>query len=240
MTDNPFADQQPEVKFDDLVGEDKRYKDKDAAAKALVEKDKFIEQLKREAAEARDAAIKAGHEQEFLKRLEEVTRKSAEPQNPPVERREEPAVTVKPEDVEKIIEEREAKKEAQANLDGVVSRLQELFGNDWRSRVQTKAKELGVSTQFLTDVATKSPKSFYATMGISDDTPAVAGDAFAPPKGNVNPVAVPQSGKKDWNYFKKLRQEKGEAVYFSIPVQQEIWKLVREAEARGEDFYKSR
>lgn len=236
--DNPFdGATTPEVKFDDLVGEDKRYKTNDDVAHAIVEKDLFIERLKQEAAEAREAAVKAANQDEFLKRLEEVTRKSPEPQNPPEVRRDEPAVTVTPEDIEKVIEEREAKKAAETNLNGVVSKLQELFGNDWRSRVQSKAKELGVSTQFLTDVATKSPKAFYTTMGISETTSsAPAGDAFAPPRSSVNPSAPPTSGKKDMNYWHQQRKEKGEAWYFSLPVQNEIWKAAKEAQKRGEPF----
>lgn len=241
---NPFdGETKPAVKFEDLVGEDKRYKTNDDFANALVEKDLFIEQLKRENAEARDAAVKAANQEEFLKRLEEVTqRKSLDPKDPPTERKDEPTVTgVKIEDVEKMLEEREAKKAAEANLNSVVSKLQELFGDDWRSRVQSKAKELGVGTQFLTDIATKTPQAFYRLLGVDEAPTAPAADVFAPPRSNVNTSApLPQGGKKDYQYFSRMRAEKGEAWYFSLPVQQEIWKAAKDAEKRGEQFLPTR
>ena len=224
-----------QASFDDLVGEDKKYKTQDDAAKALIEKDSFIEQLKRENAEAREALSKRINEEEFLKKLQEVTSRSPDNEEPPViagtEQQENPLT---PEKVEQIVAEREAKKKREANLAAVTDRLQEVYGDNYRSRVQSQAKVLGVGTNYLTSVAADSPEAFYRLMEL-DGRGSVRSDS-TPPRSVVNPTVSGNSNKKDYSYYQKLRQEKGDSWYFSIPVQQEIWKAAKDAELRGEQF----
>jgi hypothetical protein len=239
--DNPFegtvTPAPASVKFDDLVGEGKKYKTTDDAAIAIMEKDHFIEQLKRENAEMREASSKRMNEEEFLAKLAQATApKTPEPQDPPVERRvEQVASAVTPEDIDKIIDQREAKRSREQNLNSVVDRLQELYGDEFKSRVQSQAKELGVGTTFLTNIASENPQAFYRLMGI--EAPKRQDTFSPPPPTRVNTANQTQpSGKKDYGHFQKLRSEKGDGWYFSIPVQQEIWQAAKEAEKRGERF----
>jgi hypothetical protein len=224
------------AKYEDLVGDDKRYKTNDDAAKALVEKDLYIKRLEAENAEARAAAVKRNNEDEFLKKLEEVTlrTKSPEQQDPPV-RRDEPAqAAITPESIDKLLDDREAERTRKANLATVTNRLTELYGDDYRSRVQSPAKALGVGTDFLTEAAAKNPQAFYRLMGLDQ---AKRDEFTPPPRSSMNTSATPSTaGKKDYAYYNRLRAEKGEGWYFSLPVQQEIWRNAREAEARGEKF----
>lgn len=224
------------AKYEDLVGEGKKYKTQDDAATALMEKDRYIKQLERENAEAREAALKRINEEEFLAKLEAIARpQSPNEQDNPVERRDEPDKSaITPETVERILEERDAKKLREANINAVTAKLQDVYGDDYRSRVQSQAKALGVGTDFLTDVATKNPQAFYKLMGMDQ---AKREDPFSPPpRTSVIASTAPQTGKKDYNYFRKLRAEKGDGWYFSLPVQQEIWRAAKEAESRGESF----
>lgn len=225
----------PDVKYDDLVGEGKKYKTNDDAAKALAHKDQYIKRLEQENAEAREAAASRMNEEDFLKKLEEVTRKSPEPREQPVVQRDEPEKSaVTPEDIERILETREAKRQREANLSSVTTKLQETFGDEYKSRVQSQAKALGVDTSFLTDVAAKNPTAFYKLMGLDSQTRRE--DTFAPPATRVTTVLPSHSGVKDYNYFRKLRQEKGEGWYFSMPVQQDIWRAQQECSKRGIPF----
>lgn len=240
--DDLFATNEPVVDpthdyLTDLVGEDRKYKTPQELAKAAVHKDQFIDQLKRETAELREALNKRINEEEFLRKLEQVSRpKSPDQQDPPVERRDEPAkASLTVEDVDRIIAEREAAARANANLKQVEERLRQVFGDDYRARVQSQAKSMEVGTDFLTDVAKKNPQAFYRLMGLDGNTQKA--DAFSPPpRPSMSTPSGTQSGKKDYNYYKKLRDEKGDSWYFSIPVQQEIWKTAKEYEARGEKF----
>lgn len=225
--------------FEVLVGEGKKYVDQNALAKAAVHKDQFIEQLQRENAEMRETIQKRSNEEEFLSKLEKIAQpKSPEPQNPPVERRDAPAQSALSEsDIERIIEEREAKKTRDANLKTALSKLQEVYGDNYKSRVQSQAQQLGVGTDFLTDVAAKNPQAFFRLLGL--EQPRVRSeDIFsAPPKTQVNSTTAPSvSNRKDYNYYKRMRDEKGDGWYFSQQVQQEIWRAAQEAEKNGVPF----
>jgi hypothetical protein len=226
-----------EQKFEDLVGEGKKYKDQDAVAKALMEKDRFIEQLKQETAEARRVIKQNENEKSFLERLEAASLQPPKPQDPPVKPQGSEdghrSSGMSPEDVEKLIEQREAKRQREANLNESVAKLRETFGDNYKSRVQTQAKALGVGTDFLTDIAATNPQAFYRLMEMDKREER---DAFAPPPRSTTAPLSENSGRKDWEYFRKLRQEKGESWYFSVPVQQEIWRLAQEAAKRGESF----
>lgn len=229
------SEQITEVKFEELVGEGKRYRDPDAVAKAVAEKDRFIEQLKREAAEARQSAVQANealakrqNEAEFLDRMERLARgNSLEPQNPS----EAPGVAptaVTPEDIEKIIEEREAKRTREANLSMALSKLQETFGDDYKRHVQKQALALGMTTAQLTDMAGSSPQAFLRLVGAEGQRQTNQNDVFSPPpRTQVITQSAQQGQVKDYRYFSKLRQEKGEGWYFSLPVQKEVWEQAK-------------
>jgi hypothetical protein len=219
-----------EVKFEDLVGEGKKYKDPEAAAKAIVEKDRFIERLKQEAAEAREAAQKRINEEEFLTKLEALSRgKSPDAGNqPPADGTQTAAVT--PEAVEEIINKREAARKRQANIEAVTSKLQETFGDDYKRHVQKQAQALGTTTAELTELAAKSPQAFLRLVGA--EQAQRSDDAFSPPpRSSLSPP--PSSGTtKNYSYYQRQRVEKGEGWYFSLPVQKEIWE---QAKALGGD-----
>lgn len=231
----------PEVTptLDQLVGEGRKYKDPDAVAKALMEKDNFIEQLKRENAEAREALSKRTREEEFLDRLATATRPqvSVPTQDPPAPPEAKSALT--PDVVEEIIERRELEKARKDNLDAVMSTLQGKFGDNYVTQVQTQARDLGYTTAELTAIAAQNPKAFYRLLGIEATArPSGSPPAFSPPpRTSVNTSAdMATPSKKDYAYYRKMRDEKGDRWYFSIPVQQEIWEASKEALARGEKF----
>lgn len=222
----------PTIKFEDLVGEGKKYRDQDAVAHAIAEKDRFIERLKQENAEAREAAQKRANEEEFLTRMETLSRgKSPETRDPPsTEGTQTTAIT--PETIEQMLEAREAKKARETNLSTSLQKLQETFGDDYKRHVQKQAQSLNTTTAELTELASKSPAAFLRLMGIGEQTKA---DAFsAPPRSSmtVQPGTV-NSNTKDYAYYAKQRLEKGEGWYFSLPVQKEIWE---QAKALGPAF----
>src|ERR1700744_3929546 len=108
-----------QVTFDTLVGDGKRYKDPDAAAKALVEKDRFIEQLKQEKAEAlRDLQARqpvVDRSAEILQKIEEIAKRPAttiEDTTPP----ERDGKNLTEDDIVRVLAKREQEARATANL----------------------------------------------------------------------------------------------------------------------------
>lgn len=233
MTNEPLGE--TETKFEELVGEGKRYRDPDAAAKAIVEKDSFIEQLKREAAEMRTSLQKREQEAAFLDRLEALSRaKSPELGNPPPEDGTPNATAVTPEVVEQVIVAREAKKLAQTNLDTTVRKLQEVYGDDYKRHVAATARQIGMSTSDLTELASRSPEAFFRTVGLGQ---VQKKDAFdAPPRSAVSLSPNSRGEVKNYAYYAKIRAEKGEAAYFQPSVQNEMWSNLKTL--GEEEFYK--
>jgi hypothetical protein len=226
---------QAEVKFEDFVGEGKKYRDPDAVAKAILAKDQFIEALKRENAEMRQTVSERTNMEEFLERLEAAKTPSS-PSTPVTTPREQDGkeAAVTPEAVLKLIEEREAKKQVDANLNEVTKQLKVAFGANWKQEVQKKAEQLGTDTKWLTSVAAKSPQAVFKLLGVEQ----VQGnrETFTPPPRSSVSGAPPVSRtSKDYDYWNAQRQSKGEAWYFSIPVQQERMKALKEM---GDAFYR--
>ncbi len=141
---------------------------------------------------------------------------------------------VKPEDVVAMIEEREATKKREANLGAVTQRLQATYGSDWKYKVSDLARQLGVGTQYLTNLAADSPQLFFNAIGIKEQQPVLD---RAPPRSAIATPVIPSSGAKDYAYWQAQRKEKGDHWYFSTSVQQQVWKEVK---SLGEDNFYAR
>jgi hypothetical protein len=213
-------------KFEDLVGEGKKYKDQEAAAKAIHEKDRFIERLLEEKREVEAALAKRNNEEEFLARLETIARPQPTPAPATTPEPEGKGAALTPEAIDEIVAkrlaEREAKSRAEQNLALVSEKLQGQYGASWKAQVQHQAQSLGVDTEYMTQIAAQNPQAFFRLMGV-DQQPKI--EPMAPPRSQFSPA--PSGGQKDYQYYKRLREEKGEAWYFSKPVQREIWERMK-------------
>lgn len=224
-----------------LVGEGKKYQTVEALAKSRVDADNYIEQLKRENAEART---------ELAARLsvEEALRKAQNERNtevPPKVATENttPSATPAPTDKEFVNRIREVtqqlnqEQQAAANVNQVASKLVEIYGTQEKANevVRQKAVELGVSTEFLQSTAAQSPKAFFQTVGLVDVAPTATPGKT--PTG-VNPAVLanntagsPKQGTYD--YYEAIRASNPK-LYFSPKIQNEMMK---QALAQGDSFY---
>jgi hypothetical protein len=216
----------------ELVGEGKKYKDNETLAKAAVHKDAFIEQLKRENAETRRALSERINMEQFLDKIEAARKTTPSEPGTPLVEQDGSKSAVTSEDIEALLERRETDRARKANLVAVEDKLKGTLGPDYKRRVQEKALALKVDTTWLTDVAARNPDAFYELMGLNQTTEQSG--YTPPPRSSVTAPSV--SNQKNYAYYNKMRQEKGEGWYFSVPVQQERWKALQEL---GEDaFYK--
>lgn len=226
------ADQAP--KFEDLVGEGKKYVDPDAAAKAIIEKDNFIEQLKRETAALREEmAIKtpiADRSQEILDRLEALKNNpgTVEPATSQLERSEVKGLSL--EDVEKVIAQREARAQADRNINSVKVKLQEQFGDNYGNALKQLAEKNGLSPKDLDDLAARSPQLVLNLVGSTKtEKPFVPPASSVQPNSKFEPTAGGHKPRSWWNEL-KARDRK---LYLS---QEMGMRQYKDAMALGEAF----
>lgn len=217
--------------YEDLVGEGKRYKDNAALAKAIAEKDRFIERLKSESQEARDAVLRQEEElNTFRNQTELLTRIEAKLRQLPDSDRDTPDTrnelndtpNLTRDDVLSLLQTREQEKTKEQNARQVEATLSQEFGADWRDRVRTFAKELNVSTQYLTAIAQDSPTAFYRLIGVTPNKDARPPVSPAPPRSTVSSPPA-QTGARTYEFYQQQRKEKGDTWYFSSSVQRQLW-----------------
>lgn len=218
-----------------LVGEGKKYASVDELAKAYMNADRFINQLKTESTQLREELTTRLTVEEQLKALREREPVAPIENKQPLESR--PAIN---EDdlVDRIREvtakEREREQREQ-NLGQVISKLEEVFGGTEKANqvIRLKAQELGVTVDFLKDAAMKSPTGFFRLVGVEAETRGVP----TSPKSDVNTAALqnkPQSSKPGtWGYYEALRRE-NPRLYLSPKIQNQI---MQDRAEKGESFY---
>ena len=169
--------------LESLVGEDKKYKTAEELAKAYQHLDTFAENLKREQAEAREELGKRLTVEEQIAALANQ-RRTEQPSAAPAPQATTPPETAKPftdEDlgnrIREVMNRDNAEQRAATNAQAVVDRLTTTFGTEAKANefVNAKAKELGVSVNFLLDTAKTSPTGFYKLVDIqAEATPNTA------------------------------------------------------------------
>jgi hypothetical protein len=218
------ADDQASNPLDALVGEGKKYATVEDLAKSRVAADEHITRIERENAEYREG-------------IERNIREQQSRQNTPpaqVQDLNVPAQRAPQEDLAERIREvtrqdREAA-ETTSNVTEVTDRLTSTFGGAEAANaaVKAKAQELGVSVQFLQDVASKSPKAFYKQMDL-DAQPRQA----PAPHSNVNTGALhnqsagTQAKAGTYAYYQDIRRTNPK-LYSTPKVQLEMHKQALE------------
>lgn len=229
MTDIFSDEQAPEVKFDDLVGEGKKYRDPDALAKKTVHADQHISNLESELAELRQELATRTTIEDMMDKLN---------QRQPTR---EPLDTTQPEpgkdqvdltsEVQRLLAAEKEKDRREANISKTRAGLRERFGADYNNRLTQIADELSVSKDFLTQMAASSPEGFMKlvdSVAKPDDNRPVT-----PPKGSIDPFKIASPGTKNKAYYDKIRKEDPN-LYFSRRVQNEMHA---EAVKQGASFY---
>lgn len=236
MTDLFDNDQTVEVTFDALVGEGKKFKSADDLAKSKLEADRFIEQLKKEADEAR-TELRSRLSLEELS--EQLLSRAAQPNpTPPVEasrRQDDPAPTPQPnlqEEVKKLLAEEKSRASRENNISQTRAALKERFGGDYNATLRQITEELGVSDKFLSDMAATAPAAFLKLVD-SVQAPDVNRPTSPPQSGVDTSKQFNQQLSKNNAYYQKMRKEDPK-LYFSKRIQTE---LHNEAMRQGQKFF---
>jgi hypothetical protein len=229
MTDL-FSGEAPEVRFEDLVGEGKKFRDPDAVAKKVIHADQHIERLEREQAELRAELAARQTVEDMLNKLQKPA-----PSEVPVTPRQEPGAKEEVNlsaEVQRLLQEERAKESRQKNIEAARKGLKDRFGPDYNQRLEKIAEEMSISKDFLTSIASTSPDGFFKLI----DSVAKPDDnrPTTPPTPSHDPLKMQQGvGRKNNAYYQNLRKE-NPSLYFSRKVQNEMHSEVMK---QGASFY---
>lgn len=227
--------------FDQLVGEGKKYRDNEALAKAIIEKDRFIDQLKSETAGLRQDLQEKSTIEELMTKLDSLTQGNppvpSNDGNPPVPNSNPPSNSLKHEDIQNLVKQtltQETQKALQErNIKTVEDKLKETWGPNYLSKLKAKQAELGETPEYLESLAGRNPKAFFKLLDI-ESVPSSNPNQHVPPANRMRTDA-PKGMPKKFSDFSKLRKA-NPSEYWSPRVQNEMLKLTQEY---GDAFLKS-
>lgn len=220
--DDPIIDENKDY-LSELVGEGKKFSDPAALARGKYEADLFVERLKTEMSGLRNELNSRVKMEEFLDKLNSYqTPKSPDAgQQPPVGAKEDGS-KLTPEDVLKLVDQREQKQKANENVSKVMNKLQESLGPNYATKLKQVTQSLGLSQDHINSLASTSPEALYKLLGLDEKRQ----DLFqSPPHSQVNTLGFKSTGgNKDWKYFDDIKK-KDARKYWSTPVQNEMHAL---------------
>lgn len=239
-TDPVDDDGTVDLGLNDLVGEDKKYKDPDELAKAYANIERHARTLESENAQ-------------FRARVDQIEATTREPndnprtqggeQAPKTDQSQQPPQKETPKPGEEVDYRSQIRDEIRAlneeergvqNMELAAAKMVEEYGTPQKANeaVQKRAKELGVSVEWLRDSASRSPQAFYATMGMNT---AGGTPRTTPSSGEgVRLENRGEGGLRNFEYYERIRKENPKQ-YFTPAVQQE---MLRQARSMGDEFYK--
>jgi hypothetical protein len=231
-----------------------KYTDDKGVAKALAEKDAFIERLKRENAEQRADSVAREKVEEIVDRLlnnsnagnrgvgnqpSDVTAKDTD--NPALKDTTKPTITEA--DVQRILQQERARDKETANVEMTKRQLEEKLGADWKQKMVVAAKALGETPEFFDALAKRNPQAVLALVqkpnGDDQKTAAPSGNASLFASGSVKPEGLGPAGTgsaRDQAYYGKLKKSLSYSEYWSPKVQNQLHK---DALALGDRFFKT-
>ena len=201
----------PTSYLNDLVGEGKKFKDLEALAYGKHQSDVYVKTLERQLDQLKSDFAEARTELQSRAKFEELADRLARPREP-VEQRTEPKPEIDTNQLQSLIsktlQEAEAAKKQQENLNLVKEKLSAAFGAE---HVESKLKEIGLDGQQGAQIAKLNPQLVLKALGI-DKPPVEPG--FQPPPRNAGFNQKPEQ-KRTWSYYQELMKADPKLKYDS-------------------------
>lgn len=231
--DQVAQNETPASLYETLVGEGKKFKTPEDLAKAKLESDRFIEQLKEEPKQLREDLNRLVEETRLLREL--ATRNNGAPlakQEQKTPDSPSPEIDLDARIRETLKRTAEESKRLE-NMNTVNDAMVQTYGSLEKAKevLKQKASELGVGAEFLQDVAARSPKAFFQTVGIAE----VARTLQTSSSSTVNTAAMGNAGVKTntYKWYQQLRKD-NPSMYHSPKIQTQ---MMNDAMKSGESFY---
>lgn len=234
-----------------LVGDDKKFKDAEALAKGKLESDRFILQLQKENAAARERLKELDEQlkeritlEEFMDEFRNTQNDAANTvTNPQHVSRNDVSHQNQQPDINKLIDERlmeQRRRELiQANVATSVQEVAKAWGPSYQSKLEARVHELGLSKEFVESVAQSSPKAFLELIGIGrkQETSRSDPNIDVPPRTDVQTRTVDirnDNTVRNQVYWNKLRKQDPKAFHSEKMTAQRH----RDAQRLGEAFFR--
>lgn len=208
--------------YDQLVGPGKKYSSVEALAKGALEKDAFIETLKRETSELRQEIKSRLSLEEFLAKSQQKQPEQIPPlssghnqgaDEQGVEEKQKNAVTALEQgEVQRLVREALAQEQSKAaraaNLNASREELKKVFGEDYGPHLTSRAQDLGLDQAFVEEIATRSPRALLALLGEAPKT----NDKFVTPPQTTrnsptsNAGSMTTNGVRNEKYWAEFRR----------------------------------
>lgn len=224
--------------LDELVGEGKKFKTPQDLARGKYEADQYVDLLKRRLDEMRedymklDSDYKSGRKlEELIDQLENRQRQSNLDTPPEKDVPNTPAFDMTQFEslFDKKLQEVESRKSQAANFEKVQAKLKETFGNNYQSSLNEQTKAMGLTQEFVNDLARNHPEVLFRTLGLDQQSK----DQFtAPPRSSRNSFAPKTPEKRGWAYYEQMRKENPKLYYD----QKTMVQMHRDALDLGDDF----
>ena len=206
-----------------------QWSDPQTLAKGYVHAQKRIKELEEIASQSQ----KQDFAKELLEQLRQAPSRETAEAVPNTPTSGEENTTPSPEDIQSLIEtkltEREKTLSIQQNLSQADKLLEEAFGTEANATVTSKAKELGLTKERLTEIAGESPSAFMALMG---EAPAKQTNTANTSSKNTASLDI-KSGERNKEYYSELRR-KNPTLYMQPETQRQ---MLEDAERMGSAFY---
>lgn len=196
--------------LEELVGEGKKFKSPEDLARGKYEADEFIRMKNAEYDKLREDYLKLHEQFQARASMEQLVDRlsTAQTQNRDNTTDADNKPAYDPREVESLIaskyQEFETQKTAQQNFKLVQDKLQERYGANYSTVVKQQIDNLGLTKEFVDDLARKHPQVLLKTLGVYDQTPT---ETFqSPARSSVrSDHFAPQTPKRDWAYYENLR-----------------------------------
>lgn len=223
--------------YSELVGPGLKYADDAAFRRSKVEGDIYIKRLEAENKAVRDELTTRIKYEDFLDRIEGLDNQP--PVKPEQKTSSAPPVTDLKQ-IEQMLEakitQRDAENTAKQNLAIVQHKVIEKLGPNYAQHITQQATELGMSEQYLRQLAAANPRAFFKLVGIEDKGITEDNRFTTPPKTQSTLISTQPGGRKGDSYYEEIRKTKPDE-YWSPKIQNEIFSRIKEIGA--EDFYKT-
>jgi hypothetical protein len=213
--------------FEELVGEDKKFKTPEDLAKGKYQSDLYISQILERQDELRNDYMKLRDEYNSRAKLEELVDQLSQKQqlasNDSTDVKDKPP-TFDPNRIDSLIDskitERELNRRQTENFNKVKDKLIERFGERYQTVFKQQIDNLGLTEDYVNDLARRSPTAVFKTFGL-DQEPQT--QSFQSPFSSS--VRADQFARKPqertWSWYQDLKK-KDPKVYWDKKTQNQM------------------
>lgn len=229
--------------YETLVGEGKKFKTNEDLAKGKLESDRFVGQLQSELAGLRQELSTRQTLEQLIDKFNSRENHQGNQENNQNSNGDDGNKSFSEADLNRLVEEKfnsaERARVHNANIETVRKALEESFGNDYVTHLKAKATELGVTEEYLQNMAKETPKAFLKLVEANGASGAtrVQNNLFSPPTGLQNPnkstSGFSPTGTPKKSYYDELKR-KNPSEYWSPAIQN---KMHKDAITLGEQFF---